>query len=379
MNRTKLKEGFLVKKGYVRHNWKTRWFVLFDDALCYYKKKEDTVCVGEVPLHGCSLVSPCPDYTKKSGVFRLITNGGREYLLQAASEGELELWSATIAGAIREAESKERSVKESNNSEDIEQNLQEKSELSVKLPLPSFGELVEAMQDKDAGISLGTHQVQDNKFYKLCFSGNQVIDWLLSWSFVTTRIEGMQVGNSLLKQGHLQPVGLRSRNSVKQRGTDFGNIFCDADKALYRFSALRLTSSESFELDSDESSDSEDSDREQQSKSIEGDVVKQGFLVKKGHVRHNWKTRKFVLCEHPSKLFYCKPTKADSPIGCIKLSGASVEKVTGESVDGEKKPKQFYGYRFKISTSKGSEFVLQAGTKEELEEWVSKLKSVCEQ
>lgn len=29
-------------------------------------------------------------------------------------------------------------------------------------------------------------------------------------------------------------------------------------------SALRLTSSESFELDSDESSDSEDSDREQQ-------------------------------------------------------------------------------------------------------------------
>lgn len=62
-----------------------------------------------------------------------------------------------------------------------------------------------------------------------------MIDWLLSWSFVTTRIEGMQVGNSLLKQGHLQPVGLRSRNSVKQRGTDFGNIFCDADKALYRF------------------------------------------------------------------------------------------------------------------------------------------------
>ena len=30
----------LIIQGYVRHNWKTRWFVLFNDALCYYKKKE---------------------------------------------------------------------------------------------------------------------------------------------------------------------------------------------------------------------------------------------------------------------------------------------------------------------------------------------------
>lgn len=54
-------------------------------------------------------------------------------------------------------------------------------------------------------------------------------------------MEGMQVGNSLLEQGHLQPVGLRSRNSVKQRGTDRSpangekSVFCDAANALYRF------------------------------------------------------------------------------------------------------------------------------------------------
>ena len=34
-----------------------------------------------------------------------------------------------------------------------------------------FSELVEAMQDKDAGITLETHQIEDNKSYKLCFSG----------------------------------------------------------------------------------------------------------------------------------------------------------------------------------------------------------------
>ncbi len=53
-------------------------------------------------------------------------------------------------------------------------------------------------------------------------------------------MEGMQVGNSLLEQGHLQPVGLRSRNSIRQRGSDRvgleeKNVFCDAANALYRF------------------------------------------------------------------------------------------------------------------------------------------------
>ena len=380
MNRKKLKEGFLVKKGYVRHNWKTRWFILFDDALCYYKKKEDTICAGEVQLGGCSLVSPCPDYTKKLFVFRLISSNGREYLLQAASEGELQLWSSSIAAAIRETESKERSERKSKSNENINQ-IQESSELAVKFPLPSFAELIEAMQDKDAGIALETHEVQDSKIYRHCFSGTQVVDWLMSWSFVSSRTEGMQVGNSLLEQGHLQPVGLRSRNSIKgstdRVGTGEKNVFCDAANALYRFSALRLANSESFEADSDDSSDSDESDKEQQTKSIEGTVVKQGFLVKKGHVRHNWKTRKFVLCEQPAKLYYSKPAKPDYPIGCIRLNGAIIERMTGETADGEKKPKQFYGYRFKIRAWKGSQYVLQAGSKEELNEWISKLKNVC--
>ena len=43
-------------------------------------------------------------------MFRLISSHGREYLLQAASEGELQLWSASIAAAIRETESKERVI-----------------------------------------------------------------------------------------------------------------------------------------------------------------------------------------------------------------------------------------------------------------------------
>ena len=53
----------------------------------------------------------------------------------------------------------------------------------------------------------------------------------------------MQVGNNLLEQGHLQPVGLRSRNSIKNRGggrvgTGEKNVFCDASNALYRFVSI---------------------------------------------------------------------------------------------------------------------------------------------
>lgn len=43
----------------------------------------------------------------------------------------------------------------------------------------------------------------------------------------------------------------------------------------------------------------------------------------------------------------------------------------------EKKRKQFYGHRFTIRTSRRSQFVMQAGTKEELEDWVMKLKTFC--
>lgn len=46
----------------------------------------------------------------------------------------------------------------------------------------------------------------------------------------------MSVGNSLLENGHIQPVGLRSRNSIKQGHADFA--FCAGANALYRFVSI---------------------------------------------------------------------------------------------------------------------------------------------
>jgi hypothetical protein len=33
------KEGFLVKRGAIRHNWLRRWFMLRDEFLFYYEAK----------------------------------------------------------------------------------------------------------------------------------------------------------------------------------------------------------------------------------------------------------------------------------------------------------------------------------------------------
>lgn len=177
------------------------------------------------------------------------------------------------------------------------------------------------MQDVDAGIPLDTHMCyKENKAHKLCFTGEnivdnyilylfwlvgkhctqewkltfagiQVIDWLLKWSFVHNRDAGRDLACVLLEDAHLQPVGLTSTLSFKQKAefenaatflddTDalyrfvssfleallyFNNFFCDNMKqsnmnVLFRQSALRHSAqNEPLELEiSDGSSDSED-------------------------------------------------------------------------------------------------------------------------
>ena len=39
--------------------------MLYQDALAYFKNKGDELAAGVVELQGCSIISPCPQYTKK--------------------------------------------------------------------------------------------------------------------------------------------------------------------------------------------------------------------------------------------------------------------------------------------------------------------------
>lgn len=374
-----IKEGFLVKKGHVRHNWKTRWFILYEEMLVYGKKKDVIMQIsGEIPLHGCFLVSPCNEYTKKEGVFRLTTKENVEYLFQAADDNEREDWTTAIANAIRKLDIKYKQ----RNLEAVHEQINSGS--AVQFSPTQVREIVEAMQDADAGIPLDSHMSsKDNKAHKLCFTGIQVIDWLLKWSFVSNREAGVTLACLLLEGAHLQPVGLKSKMSFKRKkGFQDATIFLDETDALYRFSALRLSSQTGFpEWDySDDSSDSEDEIPSNQCEPIGGNVIKQGFLQKRGHVRHNWKTRKFILCSQPAILFYCRPTKASVPVGHIKLENIETKTISSEDVSSEFEQgnrKLIAGFTFLLRTCKGTKFILRAASEQDRMDWVQALQSVC--
>ncbi|CAH3039137.1 unnamed protein product [Porites lobata] len=379
----KLKEGFLVKKGHVRHNWKTRWFILYDETLVYFKKKNQIMqATGEIPLQGCFLVSPCAEYTKKEAVFRITSKDNVEYLVQAANDEEREEWTTAIANAIRRLDIKYKHTKS-----EVPHSRSTYSRPALQFPPTQIREIVEAMQDVDAGIPLDTHMCyKENKAHKLCFTGIQVIDWLLRWSFVHNRDAGRDLACVLLEDAHLQPVGLTSTLSFKQKA-EFENAatFLDDTDALYRFSALRHSAqNEPLELEiSDGSSDSEDEIPRDQCGAIKGNVVKQGFLQKKGHVRHNWKTRKFILCTEPTMLFYCRPSKESTPVGHIKLLNSEVktlksdDDLAGAEWDQGNK-KQTTGYTFLLRTRKGIKYIFRAASEEDRMDWVQALQSVCE-
>ena len=163
-------------------------------------------------------------------------------------------------------------------------------------------------------LLVGKHWAEE---WKLTFAGIQVIDWLLKWSFVHNRDAGRDLACVLLEDAHLQPVGLTSTLSFKQK-TEFENAatFLDDTDALYRFvssffeallcfnnffcdnikrsnvnvlfyqSALRHSAqNEPLELEtSDDSSDSED------------EIPRDQVLLKmrQGHLLIPWKMVKIV-------------------------------------------------------------------------------------
>ncbi|XP_006821220.1 pleckstrin-2-like [Saccoglossus kowalevskii] len=362
IKQTPFKEGFLVKKGHVRTNWRTRWFVIGDVTLSYYRRRGDPLAADIVLLKGCSVISPCPEYNKKPGVFRVLTKGKKEYLIQASSEDERDDWVKAIGEAIRRSETK------SQNRSDGEQTQQSQP------PSVSHSELVGAMQDPDAGLPLISVTI-NGKEYKNCFTGEGILEWLVSWSFVTHPDEAGTLGNSLLQDGHIQYV-----SGIKD------GFNCSAD-TVYRFSTLKLCPSGKSLVDSSSDDDSDEEGPAQRRESSsdadavkgykpKGKFVKQGFLVKRGHVRHTWKTRLFILRKDPHHMIYYKGSKQDEmPLGEIPLTaGFKVELESAGTKTSDVKNKSRTNL-FKVVTRKGDVYILQANNEEERDEWLKAIQT----
>ncbi|KAL4656201.1 pleckstrin-2 [Arapaima gigas] len=93
-------------------------------------------------------------------------------------------------------------------------------------------------------------------------------------------------------------------------------------------------------------------------------VLKEGFLVKRGHVVLNWKARWFVL--HPDKLVYYKyegSKKESSQRGQVELSGCVV---TCPYLEYETRP-----LVLKLQTRNSAEYFLEACSREDRDEWAA--------
>eukprot|EP00462_Mataza_sp_D1_P027838 CAMPEP_0175179098 /NCGR_PEP_ID=MMETSP0087-20121206/35321_1 /TAXON_ID=136419 /ORGANISM="Unknown Unknown, Strain D1" /LENGTH=669 /DNA_ID=CAMNT_0016471285 /DNA_START=268 /DNA_END=2276 /DNA_ORIENTATION=+ len=115
------KAGMLAKvvKKTVRGNqrsalWQQRYFVLYEDALVYYKSKNDPKALGVIPVH--TITSAAPSATDKNGcVFdiQLSCNGSGSadnpdasttFVLSAPSPAEMESWIDILVEQSREGQ-----------------------------------------------------------------------------------------------------------------------------------------------------------------------------------------------------------------------------------------------------------------------------------
>ncbi|XP_030303502.1 pleckstrin isoform X3 [Calypte anna] len=279
----RIREGYLVKKGSMFNTWKPMWVVLLEDGIEYYKRKADNSPKGMVPLKGSSINSPCQDFGKRMFVFKLTAAKQQDHFFQAAYLEEREAWVRDIKKAISCIDGGQRFARKS-------------TRKSIRLPETiNLSALYLSMKDPEKGIK-ELRLEKNKKVFNHCFTGTSVIDWLVSSNFIRNRKEGLMLASSLLSEGYLQPAG----DTAKAAAEGLSDTpFLDLSDACYYFP-------DSGFFCEGNSSDDDVVLKEE----FRGIIVKQGCLLKQGHLRKNWKVRKFVLREDPAYLHYYDPAGA---------------------------------------------------------------------
>ncbi|XP_056126131.1 pleckstrin [Rhinichthys klamathensis goyatoka] len=348
MEPTRIREGYLVKKGTVLNSWKVVWVVLADDGVEFYKKKTDRSPKGMIPLKGATLTSPCQDFTKRPLVFKVSSHKNQDHFFQATHLEERELWVKDVKRAITCLQGGKKFARKS-------------TRRSIRLPENvNLSELYVLMKDQDNGVKEMKLE-KDKRLFNHCFTGNTVIDWLISQGKARNRPEGLMLATGLLNEGFLQAAGDVSKDGA-EKGAEC--VFLDQTEALYYFADSGFFC-EGYSSDEDVILKEE----------FRGAIVKQGCLLKQGHRRKNWKVRKFILRDDPAYIHYYDPTKGeDDPLGSIHLRGSVVTAV--EYVpDGKKQEAD--GNLFEIITSDETHYYLQAATADERKDWIKAIQSVA--
>jgi len=90
----------------------------------------------------------------------------------------------------------------------------------------------------------------------------------------------------------------------------------------------------------------------------QGEVLKVGYLRKKGHVRRNWLDRWFVLTTEG--MYYYKNRTDPKPIGVVPLFGSTVKEDTFQK----------HQHVLTCWTAEGKDYPVQASTRDEMLVWI---------
>uniref|UniRef100_A0A3Q4B316 Uncharacterized protein n=1 Tax=Mola mola TaxID=94237 RepID=A0A3Q4B316_MOLML len=310
-----VREGFLVKRGHLVHNWKARWFVLMSDKLLYYKFE------------------------------------GVDHFLEACSREERDHWAGDITPG------RPCWVQLAQHQPGVGLSL--RASVSVSDSICFSRKVLDSMYDVHSGIKMSNH-VEQGSTYSNCFSGSAVVDWMVFMQLALTRVEAMTLASALLEEGFLRTVGLRS--AVALRTSGLGEQFMDDSTTLYSFS------------DSLKKRGSVKAETSLSAVELSGKVIKRGYLLKQGHRRKNWKVRLFVLRSEPAYLHYFDPTKDDiSPVGGFSLRGSLVSSLDDNGVPSGVKG-NVQGNLFKIITHSDTHYFIQAPTHQQKMDWIDAIR-----
>nr|XP_046269678.1 pleckstrin-2 [Scatophagus argus] len=346
-----LREGFLVKRGHLVHNWKARWFVLMSDKLLYYKfegGKRDSCQRGKVLLKDCEITCPFLEYENRPLVFKLRTKNGVDHFLEACCREDRDDWAADINAAVDKLRT--AGGRKATNEEDPAES---------RLHNINLSKVLDSMYDVHNGIKTSSH-VEQGSTYSNCFSGSAVVDWLVFMQLALTRVEATTLASALLEEGFLRTVGLKSVEALRTAG--LSEQFMDDSTALYSFS------------DNLKKRGSVKAETSLSAVELSGKVIKRGYLLKQGHRRKNWKVRLFVLRSEPAFLHYFDPTKDDiSPAGGFSLRGCLVSSLDDNGVPSGVKG-NVQGNLFKIITQSDTRYFIQAPSHQEKMAWIDAIR-----
>ncbi|XP_041347841.1 pleckstrin-like [Gigantopelta aegis] len=360
-----LRSGFLLTRC-PNYKWKAKWYSLSEEQLMCHHSKSKSIIVLTVPLKGCSIASPCFDLedVNPNLLFKISTPENAELYFQAGSPEDREGWSHAIVAVIRLLSTSQQISRNKMPFQDFRANA-------------SVSEIIGAIQDPDAGVTMAAH-LRDGVVYNNCFTGSNMIDWLMRWSIVRNRDNGTAMAQTLLKLGHIQEVDLHDGISgVSAR-------FNDGER-LYKFTSINLGLKRNSFYDStdDDSSSSEDEEEEdsKREKIKKGKVVKEAFLMKKKNLRKGWHVVKAWLREKPP---YFQYQKASYVSGCEDQIKTKLISLEDSTVTEQVKPataskglgtkSKCARYRLCIRDKKGKCVTLQTRDDQEKCEWLSQLR-----